>query len=211
MKITEIFKSIEGETSYVGLPCVFIRLTGCNLRCSYCDTTYAYEGGHEIPIPAILEDVKRFKTKLVCITGGEPLINMETPLLAGELIKERYTVLVETNGSCDISMLPEDAIRIMDLKCPASNASHLMNWQNIGYLTPLDEVKFVLSSRKDYEWAKAVIRQHRLSEIARVLIGTASGAISPKMVVQWILEDNLNVRFQLQIHKYIWEPHARGV
>ena len=211
MKITELFKSIEGETSHVGLPCAFIRVTGCNLRCSYCDTTYAYEGGREMSIPSILEGVRRFKTKLVCITGGEPLTNKEMPLLAGELLNEHYTVLVETNGSCDIRTLPKDAVKIMDLKCPDSNASHLMNWQNIAHLTPLDEVKFVLSSRKDYEWAKAVIQQHRLSEIARVLIGTASGAIPPKTVVQWLLEDNLNVRFQLQIHKYIWEPHARGV
>ena len=211
MKITEIFKSIEGETSYVGLPCAFIRITGCNLRCSYCDTTYAYEGGREMSISSILEEVRGFKTKLVCITGGEPLINKETPLLAEALLNERYTVLVETNGSCDISVLPKAAIKIMDLKCPDSNASPLMHWQNIAYLTPLDEVKFVLSSRKDYEWAKAIIQQHCLSEIARVLIGTASGAIPPKTVVQWLLEDNLNVRFQLQIHKYIWEPHARGV
>lgn len=211
MKITEIFKSIEGETSHVGLPCAFIRVTGCNLRCSYCDTTYAYEGGREMPIPSILADVRKFKTKLVCITGGEPLTNKETPLLAGELLNEHYTVLVETNGSCDISALPKAAIKIMDLKCPDSNASHIMNWQNIAYLTPQDEVKFVLSSRNDYEWAKVVIRQHRLTDIARVLIGTASGSILPKTVVQWLLEDNLDVRFQLQIHKYIWEPQARGV
>jgi len=211
MKITEIFKSIEGETSYVGLPCSFIRVTGCNLRCSYCDTTYAYEGGREMSISSIVEDVRRFKTKLVCITGGEPLTNKETPSLAEELLNKYYTVLVETNGSCDIRALPKEAIKIMDLKCPDSNVSHLMNWQNIEHLTPLDEVKFVLSSRKDYEWAKVVIRQHRLSEIAAVLIGTASGSIPPKTVVQWLLEDNLDVRFQLQIHKYIWEPHARGV
>ncbi len=211
MKITEIFKSIEGETSYVGLPCAFIRVTGCNLRCSYCDTTYAYEGGREMSIPSILEEVRGFKTKLVCITGGEPLINKETPLLAEELLKKRYTVLVETNGACDIRALPKAAIKIMDLKCPDSNASPFMHWQNIAYLTPQDEVKFVLSSRNDYEWAKVIIRQHRLTDIARVLIGTASGSIPPKTVVQWLLEDNLNVRFQLQIHKYIWEPQARGV
>lgn len=211
MKITEIFKSVEGETSHVGLPCVFIRVTGCNLRCSYCDTAYAYEGGREMSIPSILDGIRKFKTKLVCITGGEPLTNEETPLLVDELINEHYTVLVETNGSCDIRALPKKAIKIMDLKCPDSNASHLMNWQNIGYLTPLDEVKFVLSSRKDYEWAKEVIQRYCLSDITQVLIGTVLGAISHKTVVQWILEDNLDVRFQLQIHKYIWEPHAKGV
>ncbi len=164
-----------------------------------------------MPIPSILEGVRRFKTKLVCITGGEPLSNKETPLLAEELVREHYSVLVETNGSYDIRVLPKAAIKIIDLKCPDSDASSHIHWQNIAYLTPLDEVKFVLSSRKDYEWAKAVIRQYRLSEISRVLIGTASGTIAPKTVVQWILEDNLDVRFQLQIHKYIWEPHARGV
>lgn len=211
MKITEIFKSIQGETSFAGLPCAFIRITGCNLRCRYCDTTYAYNGGAEMELATILEHVAGFKTKLVCITGGEPLANRDTPLLTGMLLREGHTVLVETNGSCDISVLPGNAIKILDLKCPDSNMSHLMNWQNVNHLTKQDEVKFVLSSRPDYEWMKEIMGKYKLPEIARVLVGTAFGTISPRLVVQWILEDNLDVRFQLQIHKHIWEPEMRGV
>ena len=211
MKINEIFKSIQGETSYAGLLCTFIRVTGCNLRCNYCDTTYAYEEGKEMSLSTILECIARLKTKIVCVTGGEPLSNNDTPLLLEELLVKNYTVLVETNGSYDIRTIPQEAIKIMDIKCPDSNMSHFMNWHNINYLTKFDEVKFVLSSRKDYDWTKAVIYKYNLSEVANILIGTVFGAISPKEVVQWILEDNLDVRFQLQLHKYIWEPHTRGV
>jgi 7-carboxy-7-deazaguanine synthase len=211
MKINEIFKSIQGETSYAGLPCAFIRVTGCNLRCNYCDTTYAYEEGKEMSLSSILENIAGFKTKIVCVTGGEPLSNNDTPLLLEELLVKNYTVLVETNGSYDIRTIPQEVIKIMDIKCPDSNMSHLMNWQNIKYLTKFDEVKFVLSSRKDYDWTKAMIYKYNLSEVANILIGTVFGAISSKMVVQWILEDNLDVRFQLQLHKYIWEPQTRGV
>jgi len=211
MKINEIFKSIQGETSYAGLPCAFIRVTGCNLRCSYCDTTYAYKDGKEMSLSAILECIAGFKTKIICVTGGEPLSNKDTPFLLEALLDKNYTVLVETNGSYDIRTIPQKAIKIMDIKCPDSNMSHLMNWQNIDYLAKLDEVKFVLSSRNDYDWTKAVIQKYNLPEIARVLVGTVFGAISLKTVVQWILEDNLDVRFQLQLHKYIWEPQTRGV
>jgi 7-carboxy-7-deazaguanine synthase len=211
MKINEIFKSIQGETSYAGMPCIFIRITGCNLRCSYCDTTYAYEDGIEMPIGSILEYVAGFKAKLVCITGGEPLSEKDTPLLIDELLKRNYTVLVETNGSLDIRMIPQEAIKIMDIKCPDSNMSHLMHWQNINYLTKSDEVKFVLHSRSDYAWAKEVMEKYHLSETTNVLIGTVFDALLPRTVVQWILEDDLDVRFQLQLHKYIWEPQTRGV
>lgn len=211
MKINELLKSIQGETSYAGLPCIFIRITGCNLRCSYCDTTYAYEEGTEMPVGSILERVTGFKTKLVCITGGEPLSDKDTPSLINELLSGNYTVLVETNGSYDIRAIPQKAIKIMDIKCPDSKMSHLMYWRNIAYLMKSDEVKFVLRSRSDYEWAKEVIEKYRLPEIAQVLIGTVFDTLSPKLVVQWILEDNLPVRFQLQLHKYIWDPQARGV
>lgn len=211
MKINEIFKSIQGETSYAGLPCAFIRITGCNLRCSYCDTTYAYDEGTEMSIGSILERVAEFKTKLVCITGGEPLSDKDTPLLIDELLDKDYMVLVETNGSYDIRIIPQKSIKIMDIKCPDSNMSHLMHWQNINYLTKSDEVKFVLQSRKDYDWAKEVIEKYHLSEITNVLMGTVFDALAPRTVVQCILEDDLNVRFQLQLHKYIWEPQTRGV
>ena len=211
VKINEIFKSIQGETSYVGMPCIFIRLTGCNLRCGYCDTTYAYEDGVEMSINSILDSISGFNTKLVCITGGEPLLNKDTPILINELLNKNYNVLVETNGSLDIRKIPQKAIKIMDIKCPDSNMSHEILWENINYMTRSDEVKFVLNSRKDYEWTKNVIDKYKLSEITNVLIGTVFGAISPRLAVQWILEDNLNVRFQLQLQKYIWEPLTRGV
>lgn len=211
MKINEIFKSIQGETSYAGLPCTFIRIAGCNLRCSYCDTMYAYEDGTEMAVNLILEITANFKSRLVCITGGEPLSNKDTPLLINELLERNYIVLVETNGSYDIRNVSQKAIKIMDIKCPDSNMSHLMQWENINYLTKSDEIKFVLNSRKDYEWAKVVINKYHLPEVATVLMGAVFGAISPRSVVQWILEDNLDVRFQLQLHKYIWEPQTRGV
>ena len=204
MKINEIFKSIQGETSYAGLPCVFIRIMGCNLRCGYCDTTYAYENGTEMPIDSILESIAGFKSRLVCVTGGEPLSNKDTPLLIKELLGKNYTVLVETNGSYDIRTIPQKAIKIMDIKCPDSSMSHLIHWQNVNYLTKLDEVKFVLNSRKDYDWTKEVINKYHLSKVTNVLIGTVFGAISPRLVIQWILEVNLDARFQLQIQKYMW-------
>lgn len=211
MKISEIFKSIQGETSYAGLPCTFVRITGCNLRCNYCDTTYAYEDGTEMTINSIVESVAGFKSKLVCVTGGEPLSNKDTPLLIKELLNKNFSVLVETNGSFDIRTIPQKAIKIIDIKCPDSNMSHLIHWPNINYLTKSDEVKFVLNSRKDYDWTKEVINKYHLPKVTNVLIGTVFGAISPRLVVQWILEDNLDVRFQLQLHKYIWEPQTRGV
>lgn len=162
-------------------------------------------------IGSVLGRVAGFKTKLVCITGGEPLSDKDMPLLIGELLDKKYTVLVETNGSYDIRIIPQEAIKIMDIKCPDSNMSHLMHWQNINYLAKSDEVKFVLNSRSDYEWAKEVIEKYRLSEITNVLMGTVFDGIVPRTVAQWILEDNLHVRFQLQLHKYIWEPQTRGV
>ncbi|MDQ1272035.1 MAG: 7-carboxy-7-deazaguanine synthase [Planctomycetota bacterium] len=211
MKINEIFKSIQGETSYAGLPCIFIRIAGCNLRCSYCDTMYAYDDGAEMTVNLILEITDNFKCKFVCVTGGEPLLNKDTPLLISKLLERNYIVLVETNGSYDIRKIPQKAIKIMDIKCPDSNMSHLMAWENINYLTKSDEIKFVLNSRKDYDWAKMLIHKYQLPDVATVLLGAVFGAISPRSVVQWILEDNLDVRFQLQLHKYIWEPQTRGV
>lgn len=211
MKINEIFESIQGETSYAGLPCIFIRITGCNLRCSYCDTTYAYEDGTEMPIGSILQYVDQFTSKLVCVTGGEPLLNKDSPLLIKDLLDKDYRVLVETNGSCDINILPKKAVKIMDIKCPDSNMSHLMHWQNVKYLSKSDEVKFVLRSQRDYEWAKMIIHKYRLPEVTNILIGTVFGTVSPGSVVRWVLEDGLDARIQLQLHKYIWEPQTRGV
>jgi len=211
MKINEIFKSIQGESSYIGLPCTFVRVTGCNLRCNYCDTTYAHYEGTEMAISSIVERVSRLRSKLVCVTGGEPLADKESPFLIDELIHKDYTVLVETNGSHDIRIVSPKAIKIMDVKCPDSDMSHEMHWKNMDYLTKSDEVKFVLNSRNDYDWMKGIIKKYHLSDVSNVLAGTVFGKISPHAVVRWILEDNLKVRFQLQIHKYIWDPLTRGV
>jgi len=203
MKINEIFKSIQGESSFAGLPCVFVRLAGCNLRCSYCDTTYAYEKNIEIAVDEILEKVKSFNCPLVEITGGEPLLQKETYLLVNKLLDASYRVLIETNGSLDISRLDERAIRIMDIKCPGGGESDKIRWENIDNLRQSDEVKFVLSDQRDYEWAKEIIEKHRLLNKAKVLLSVAFNRLAPEEVVKWMLKDNLNVRFQLQLHKYI--------
>ncbi len=203
MKINEIFKSIQGESSFAGLPCVFVRLTGCNLRCSYCDTAYAYKEGSEISIDEILRRVKRFNCPLVEITGGEPLLQEETCFLVNKLLNAGERVLIETNGSLDIGRLDERAIRIVDLKCPGSGESDKTYWKNLDNLRQTDEVKFVLSNRQDYEWAKGVIEKYRLLDKAKVLLSVAFDRLAPEKVVKWMLKDNLNVRFQLQLHKYI--------
>src|SRR3972149_6258468 len=185
LKVNEIFYSIQGESSYAGRPCVFVRLTGCNLRCSYCDTQYAYDEGNEMPISSIIDKVDSFGLKSVCVTGGEPLSNHNTPVLIRELLNRNYTVLVETNGSYDVSVLPEGTIRILDVKCPDSGMSHKMYWQNISHLTKRDEVKFVLSSRNDYEWARSMISKYHLTEIVHILINPAYGMIQPSLIASW--------------------------
>jgi len=205
IKVNEIFKSIQGESSFAGLPCVFVRLTGCNLRCSYCDTTYAYEEGSEISIDEILRRVKRFNCFLVEITGGEPLLQKETYLLTKKLLNAGKQVLIETNGSLNISRLDERAILIVDLKCPGSGESDKTYWKNLDNLRQVDEVKFVLSNRQDYEWTKEIIEKYRLADKAKVLLSVVFDRLAPEKVVKWMLKDNLNVRFQLQLHKYIGE------
>lgn len=211
IQVCEIFKSIQGESSFVGLPCSFVRLSGCNLHCSYCDTSYARSGGREMELREILDHVKSHGIGLVEITGGEPLVQDETPLLAHLLITEGYLVLVETNGSLDISVLPESAIRIIDIKCPSSGQSHCNRRQNMGLLRPIDEVKFVVCDRTDYEWARDVFEQSLRGLPNTVLMSPVHGALAPRDLAQWILEDHLNVRLQIQLHKYVWPPHARGV
>lgn len=211
MLISEIFKSIQGESSYSGLPCSFIRTCGCNLKCSYCDTTYAYEIKEERSISRIIEEIKNLKVPLVEITGGEPLIQKDTPFLAETLIKEGFKVLVETNGSLNIDLLPENVIRIVDLKCPGSGMSDQTDWHNIERLREKDEIKFVIGDRKDYLWSLEKIREYNLSRRAEVLFSPVFGKLESEKLVNWILKDNLTVRFQLQIHKYIWPPDMRGV
>ena len=210
MKISQIFKSIQGESSFAGLPCTFVRLAGCNLRCRYCDTRYAQEGGEQISSEEIIEQVTDFGVELVEITGGEPLFQEETPDLASTLLGRGHTVLLETNGSMDISVLPEGVIRIMDIKCPSSGESHRVMWENVWKLSWQDEVKFVIADRLDYEWARGIIMEQFAHRNTRILLSTVYGELPPRNLVEWMLEDRLKARFQLQLHKYIWPHDARG-
>ena len=212
MKVCEIFYSIQGESTYSGLPCVFVRTAGCNLRCSYCDTRYAYKDGIEMVSEEIIEKIKTYKCRLIEITGGEPLVQLdEANKLIAILLANGYDVLLETNGSINLQSVDQRVVKIMDLKCPDSGMSETICWENINHLIDHDQVKFVLSSRKDYEWAKKIIAKHFAYRKIELLFSTAFNSIKPPEVVKWMLEDSLNVRFQLQIHKYIWDPKTRGV
>ena len=211
LKVNEIFYSIQGESTYAGLPCVFIRLTGCNLRCRFCDTTYAYEAGEMMSIPTIERQLQQYDCNLVEITGGEPLLQSETPNLAESLLKAGKTVLVETNGTFDIRVLPSSIIRIMDLKCPDSGESEKTIWQNLEHLSFHDQLKCVVSSRKDFEWAMNVIRKYQLIARTTVLFSPVFDKIHPRHLAEWILDTTQPVRLQLQLHKYIWGPKQRSV
>jgi 7-carboxy-7-deazaguanine synthase len=211
LNVSEIFQSIQGESSFAGIPCSFVRLAGCNLRCRYCDTRYAQEGGTEMSLQEVLDRVADLGPELAEITGGEPLVQPETPALAAALLGRGYKVLVETNGSLDISVLPEGVIRIMDIKCPSSGENTQFMWENIWKLNDDDEVKFVISDRHDYEWARGIVRERFGRTKTQVLFSAVFGELPPGHLVEWILQDKLPVRFQLQIHKYIWPHDVRGV
>ena len=210
IKICELFYSIQGESSYVGFPCIFVRLTGCNLRCWYCDTTYAYYEGKDYSLDEVLTFIHRYKTKLVAITGGEPLLQKEVIPLTKQLLNEDYTVLVETNGSLPIEVLPVGVIRIMDIKCPSSGMSDYMDWGNIPELRPEDEVKFVISNREDYEWAKEIISKYDLLDRCQVLFAPVFKQLDLHLLAEWLLADQIYIRLQPQLHKYIWGD-KRGV
>jgi 7-carboxy-7-deazaguanine synthase len=209
--VNEIYLSLQGESSWAGLPCVFVRLTGCNLRCTYCDSEFAFYDGNRRPVDAVVDQVLEFKTPLVEITGGEPLLQRGCAVLAQRLLDAGMTVLVETSGAMPIDVLPAGAIRIMDLKCPSSGECDKNDWRNIEHLSPRDEVKFVIGDRADYEWARDVMARHKLPRRCAVLISTVFGKVAPAAVSAWMLEDHLEARFQLQMHKYIWDPAMRGV
>jgi 7-carboxy-7-deazaguanine synthase len=211
MNVSEIFRSIQGESSFSGLPCVFIRLAGCNLRCRYCDTQYAQEGGESMSLEEIVHQVTEFGVNLVEVTGGEPLFQKETPDLAASFMERGHKVLVETNGSMDVSVLPEGAVRIMDIKCPSSGENHSVLWENVWKLSPKDEVKFVIADRLDYEWAVGIITEQLVHRNIGILLSTVYGELPPRNLVKWMLEDRVKARFQLQLHKYIWPHDSRGV
>ncbi len=212
LRITEIYKSIQGESTFAGQPCIFVRTTGCNLRCVWCDSAYSFYGGNWITLDDILAQVEKLDCNLVEITGGEPLLQPGVPVLAERLQSAGKTVLVETSGERPIEVLPEGVIRIMDLKCPDSGESARNRIENIAHLKSRDEIKFVLASRRDYEFARDKIREYSLGKrVKAVLLSVVFGKLEPVRVVEWMLEDKLPARFQLQMHKFIWDPVAKGV
>jgi 7-carboxy-7-deazaguanine synthase len=217
LRVTEIFHSIQGESTWAGLPCTFIRLTGCPLRCVWCDTEYAFHGGEQLTLDDIVARVAELGTKLVEITGGEPLIHRNAFVLARRLLDLGYTVLVETSGAVDVAPLDPRAHRIMDLKCPDSGESGRNMWSNLDHLTERDEVKFVVASRRDYEWTRAVIRERGLDERVRtgrlraLLVSPVWDSVDFRDLAEWVLTDHLPVRFQLQLHKLIWGANVHGV
>lgn len=210
LKINEIFKSIQGESTYAGLPCTFIRLAGCNLRCTYCDTNYAYYNGKELTDEAIISKIEEYGVRCVEFTGGEPLLQEETPNLLKTLLDKGYDVLVETNGSICIGCLDKRLNIIMDYKTPRSGMSERMRPKNFEFLKRTDQIKFVLMDETDYNWARDVIIHNKLlDKFDNILMSPAYGELSPKQLVSWVLRDNISVRVQLQIHKYIWAPDER--
>ncbi|HEX9933722.1 MAG TPA: radical SAM protein [bacterium] len=210
LKVSEIFYSIQGESTFAGRPCAFVRLAGCNLRCSYCDTAYAYGEGTPLDIDAILERVLAFSCGLVEITGGEPLLQSETPKLAQRLLDNGLTVLVETNGSVDIDRLPGGVIRIMDVKCPGSGCVGANDWKNLERLRSTDQVKWIITDRRDFDWAMELVRRHDLCRKVAVLFSPATGGLPQDLLAKWILEEKLPIRLQLQLHKILWPGKDRG-
>lgn len=204
LRITEIFYSLQGEASRVGLPTVFVRLTGCPLRCTWCDTTYSFTGGEIMTEAAVLAEVARYPARQVCVTGGEPLAQKECLPLLSALCDAGYDVSLETSGALDIAPVDPRVARIMDLKAPDSGEAGKNLWANLACLNARDEIKIVIASREDYEWARDAVHLHRLDTRCPVLFSPAQGSLEPALLAEWILEDGLPVRFQLQLHKLLW-------
>ena len=210
--INEIFYSVQGESTYAGRPCVFVRLTACDLRCSWCDTPYAFYEGSKRQIEEIIAEVERYDCSLVEVTGGEPLLQEGVYPLMDELVARGKTVLLETGGHRSTERVPEPVVTILDIKCPGSGEAERMDWTNLDRLRPRDEVKFVIKDRADYEYARHAIARHRLpGRAAAIHMSPVHGVLDPKTLSEWVLADRLPVRVQLQLHKYIWSPDTRGV
>lgn len=211
LDVCEIFQSIQGESTFAGYPCTFVRLSGCNLQCTYCDTRYARETGTLMSVADILDSVREYKLGLVEVTGGEPLCQHETPRLLDALCARRYRVLLETNGTCPLPKR-RSYVTIMDLKCPGSGESEKVDWQNIGRLQPGDNVKFVLGSRADFDWAaRQAARLDFESRGVEVLFGAVARKLRPAQLAEWILDAGINVRLQVQLHRVLWPDVERGV
>ena len=211
LKINEIFYSIQGESSYTGLPCIFIRLTYCNLRCSYCDTEYAFYDGKDISIDDILSEIKKYPTDLVMVTGGEPLIQDYCINLMEKLIAENYSVMLETSGSMKLNKVPKKVIKIVDFKCPSSDMMEKNDWQILSDIQKQDEIKFVIGNKKDYDWSKKMITKYKLNELCPVLFSPVYNVMSIQDLSEWILKYGIKVRLQSQLHKHIWGPETKGV
>jgi len=209
--VTEIYKSVQGESSFAGLPCSFIRLSGCPLRCRWCDTSYSFKEGNALLIGEILKKIKELQVPLVEITGGEPLAQENCSQLIDELLANNYQVLLETGGSLPIQSLPPKTHIIMDLKCPGSGMADKNLFENISFIKPTDEIKFVVASKSDFLWSKEIIAKYNLTEKAQLLFSPAWGLVKPQDLVEWLLESSLPARLNLQQHKYIWSPRKKGV
>lgn len=210
--VHELYVSVQGESTHTGRPCAFVRLTACDLRCSWCDTPYAFTGGKKMSVDDVVAAVEQLRCPLVEITGGEPLLQADVIPLMQKLIAAGHEVLVETGGHLPIDKLPAEVVAIMDVKCPGSGEAAKMHWPNIAALRSHDEVKFVIKDRADYEYARTVVREHDLaSKVEAVLFSPVHAALAPADLAKWLLEDHLPVRLQLQQHKYVWAPDARGV
>jgi 7-carboxy-7-deazaguanine synthase len=219
MQVTEIFRSIQGESTYAGLPCIFVRLTGCNLRCVWCDTAYAFYGGKHMSVEEVMQIVRTFSdhdgnraVNLVELTGGEPLLQKESAPLMATLLQEGYRVLVETSGERYIGSLPGEVVKILDVKCPGSGEGGSFCMENLKALSSHDQLKFVLTGRSDYEWARDFLREHGLEKkVAAVILSPVLGRLEARPLAEWILVDGLLVRLGLQLHKFIWHPDTQGV
>ena len=217
LRVTEIFYSIQGESTWAGVPCTFVRLTGCPLRCVWCDTAYAFHGGERMSFDEIVARVRAYPADVIEVTGGEPLAHAPAYALTERLLEEGYTVLVETSGAFDVAPLDPRVHKIMDLKCPGSGESHRNRWENLEHLTERDEIKFVVKDRNDYEWARETIRARGLDarveagSLRALLVSPVWGDIDLEELADWILEDALRVRLQMQLHKLVWGPERTGV
>ena len=218
MVVTEIFKSIQGESTYAGRPCIFVRLTGCNLRCRWCDTAYAFYGGTRMTVDDVMVKVRELAgvdgawIPLVELTGGEPMLQPDVHPLIEKLLAEKYTVLIETSGERYVGELPREVVKVMDIKCPGSGEGGTLNEKNLEVLDRKDEIKFVIADEGDYVWAREFTRERRLGDIVNtVIFSPAHGELDPKALSEWILRDGLPVRLGLQLHKFIWGPEVQGV
>ena len=212
LTVNEIFHSIQGESTHTGRRCVFVRLTACDLRCSWCDTPYAFTEGHKMSVDEIVARVKSYACPVVEITGGEPLLQKNVYPLMQRLLDDGLTVMLETGGHVSLEQVPAPVIKIMDVKCPGSGESHRNEWSNLGRLGPDDEVKFVIKDREDYDYARDVVTRNALiGRVAAVHFSPVHGVLEARRLAEWILADRLDVRLQLQAHKYIWDPQTRGV